>query len=150
MKLSYGFQEKCQGPPGVGGNWPRIFDEPKLLPAVTVNATVNGTCKFNAASSTVNLTLDPTEAVQTMTAFIASTGIGDVPTGSTAYQTLFAVGSTLFLLTFLMVAPSTLPRACDEEADPADRDRAFFFPPLALFMVAVSLVVMAIILVRYG
>ena len=27
---------------------------------VTVNATVNGTCKFNAASSTVNLTLDPT------------------------------------------------------------------------------------------
>ena len=28
--------------------------------SVTVNATVNGTCKFNAASSTVNLTLDPT------------------------------------------------------------------------------------------
>ena len=27
---------------------------------VTVNATVNGTCKFNAAASTVNLTLDPT------------------------------------------------------------------------------------------
>ena len=27
---------------------------------VTVNATVNGTCKFNAATSTVNLTLDPT------------------------------------------------------------------------------------------
>ena len=27
---------------------------------VTVNATVNSTCKFNAASSTVNLTLDPT------------------------------------------------------------------------------------------
>jgi spore coat protein U-like protein len=28
--------------------------------SVTVNATVNGTCKFNAASSTVSLTLDPT------------------------------------------------------------------------------------------
>lgn len=27
---------------------------------VTVNATVNGTCKFNAGTSTVNLTLDPT------------------------------------------------------------------------------------------
>lgn len=26
---------------------------------VTVNATVNGTCKFNAGTSTVNLTLDP-------------------------------------------------------------------------------------------
>jgi spore coat protein U-like protein len=28
--------------------------------SVTVNATVNGTCKFNSASSTVSLTLDPT------------------------------------------------------------------------------------------
>ena len=28
--------------------------------SVTVNATVSGTCKFNAASSTVSLTLDPT------------------------------------------------------------------------------------------
>lgn len=28
--------------------------------AVTVNATVNTTCKFNAATSTVSLTLDPT------------------------------------------------------------------------------------------
>jgi len=27
---------------------------------VTLNATVNGTCKFNAGTSTVNLTLDPT------------------------------------------------------------------------------------------
>lgn len=27
---------------------------------VTVNATVNGTCKFNAATSNINLTLDPT------------------------------------------------------------------------------------------
>ena len=27
---------------------------------ITVNATVTGTCKFNAASSTLNLTLDPT------------------------------------------------------------------------------------------
>jgi spore coat protein U-like protein len=27
---------------------------------VTVNATVNGACKFNAGTSTVNLTLDPT------------------------------------------------------------------------------------------
>ena len=27
---------------------------------VTVNATVNGTCKFNAGTSTVNVTLDPT------------------------------------------------------------------------------------------
>jgi spore coat protein U-like protein len=29
---------------------------------ITVNATVTGTCKFNAASSTLNMTLDPTAA----------------------------------------------------------------------------------------
>lgn len=55
-----------------------------------------------AAGGTPNLTLDPTKAVQTMTAFIGSAGIGDVPTGTTAYKTIFAVGATLFALTFLM------------------------------------------------
>ena len=29
-------------------------------------------------------------------------GCGDVPTGSTAYKTIFAVGATLFVATFLM------------------------------------------------
>lgn len=33
---------------------------------ITVNATVTGTCKFNAASSTLNMTLDPT-ATSTVT-----------------------------------------------------------------------------------
>ena len=33
---------------------------------ITVNATVSGTCKFNAASSTLNLTLNPT-ATSTVT-----------------------------------------------------------------------------------
>jgi phosphate transport system permease protein len=55
-----------------------------------------------AAGGTPNLTLDPTEAMQTMTAFIAAAGIGDQPTGSVGYQTIFAVGSTLFVATFLM------------------------------------------------
>jgi phosphate transport system permease protein len=55
-----------------------------------------------AAGGTPNLTLNPAEAVQTMTAFIAATGIGDVAAGTTAYKTIFAVGSTLFVATFLM------------------------------------------------
>jgi phosphate transport system permease protein len=55
-----------------------------------------------AAGGTPNFTLDPTEAMQTMTAFIASAGIGDQPTGSTGYKTLFAVGSTLFVATLIM------------------------------------------------
>lgn len=55
-----------------------------------------------AAGGAPNLTADPREAMQTMTAFIASAGIGDQPTGSIGYLTIFAVGSTLFLATLLM------------------------------------------------
>ena len=45
-----------------------------------------------AAGGQPNWTFNPTEAVQTMTAFIAATGQGDVPTGSIEYKTIFAVG----------------------------------------------------------
>jgi phosphate transport system permease protein len=55
-----------------------------------------------AAGGQPNLTLDPLQAVQTMTAFIGSTGIGDVPTGTIEYKTIFAVGLTLFVMTFVM------------------------------------------------
>jgi phosphate transport system permease protein len=55
-----------------------------------------------AAGQLARVTLDPREAVETMTAFIAATGTGDVPTGSTEYKTIFAVGLTLFALTFAM------------------------------------------------
>jgi phosphate transport system permease protein len=47
-------------------------------------------------------TLDPREQVETMTAFIAATGAGDVPTGSIEYKTIFAVGLTLFVITLVM------------------------------------------------
>ena len=55
-----------------------------------------------AAGGQPNLTWNPLEAVQTMTAFIAATGQGDVPTGSIEYKTIFAVGATLFLMTLVM------------------------------------------------
>ena len=55
-----------------------------------------------AAGGLPQLTLDPREAVQAMTAFIAATGIGDVPTGSIEYKTIFAVGLTLFAITLVM------------------------------------------------
>jgi len=42
------------------------------------------------------------EPMETMTAFIAATAKGDVPTGSTEYKTLFAVGTTLFVITLVM------------------------------------------------
>ena len=49
-----------------------------------------------------NLALDPREAAETMTAFIAATGAGDVPTGSIEYKTIFAVGALLFVMTLVM------------------------------------------------
>lgn len=55
-----------------------------------------------AAGGTPNLTINPAESMQTMTAFIAAAGIGDQPTGSTGYKTIFAVGTTLFVATFLV------------------------------------------------
>jgi phosphate transport system permease protein len=55
-----------------------------------------------AAGGQPNLTYDPTEGVQTMTAFVAATAQGDVATGTTAYKTIFAVGATLFVMTLVM------------------------------------------------
>ncbi len=43
--------------------------------------------------------LDPRLAVQTMTAFIVQVSLGDAPVNSIEYQTIFAVGMTLFLIT---------------------------------------------------
>jgi phosphate transport system permease protein len=53
-----------------------------------------------------HLGIDPREQYETMTAFIAATGKGDVATGSTAYKTIFAVGATLFLMTLVVNAIS--------------------------------------------
>jgi phosphate transport system permease protein len=49
-----------------------------------------------------NTSLNPAEPHQTMTGFIGQAGIGDLSTGSIGYQTIFAVGATLFVATFLM------------------------------------------------
>lgn len=46
--------------------------------------------------------VDAREGMETMTAFIAATGQGDIPTGSIEYKTIFAVGLALFVITFLM------------------------------------------------
>jgi phosphate transport system permease protein len=55
-----------------------------------------------AAGGQPDWTWNPLDAVQTMTAFIAATGQGDVPTGSIEYKTIFAVGAALFVMTFVM------------------------------------------------
>jgi phosphate transport system permease protein len=55
-----------------------------------------------AAGRSPNLSFDPTKSVQTMTAYIAGTATGDIPTGTTDYNTIFAVGTLLFVMTLVM------------------------------------------------
>jgi phosphate transport system permease protein len=45
---------------------------------------------------------DVGKSMETLTAFIAATAKGDVPTGSIEYKTLFAVGMTLFVITLVI------------------------------------------------
>jgi phosphate transport system permease protein len=59
-----------------------------------------------AAGQQPNLTADPRQSVETMTTFIAATAKGDVPVGSTGYETIFAVGTLLFVMTLVMNAIS--------------------------------------------
>ena len=55
-----------------------------------------------AAGTNPQLTLNPTESVQTMTAFIVQISLGDTPTESIQFKALFAVGATLFAITFTL------------------------------------------------
>ncbi len=55
-----------------------------------------------AAGSLAQITLNPLEAVQTMTAYIVNISLGDTPVGTVEYNTIFAVGFTLFIITLVM------------------------------------------------
>jgi phosphate transport system permease protein len=55
-----------------------------------------------AAGQQPTLTLDPREAVETITAYIVQVSLGDVQHGSMEYKTIFAAGITLFVFTFLL------------------------------------------------
>jgi len=53
-----------------------------------------------AAGYQPRLTLDPRVPVETMTAYIVQVSLGDTPTGTLEYRTIFAVGMLLFVFTF--------------------------------------------------
>jgi phosphate transport system permease protein len=55
-----------------------------------------------AAGATPNLTWNPLDSVQTMTAYIVQVSLGDSPQGSLEFHTIFAVAMTLFLMTLAM------------------------------------------------
>lgn len=52
-----------------------------------------------AAGMQPNLTLDPREPAETITAFIVQVSLGDLPHGSIGYQSIFAAGLVLFVMT---------------------------------------------------
>jgi phosphate transport system permease protein len=60
------------------------------------------TIALMVAGSNPRLTSNPGEGVQTMAGFIGFAGIGDQPTGSTGYKTIFAVGLVLFGITLVL------------------------------------------------
>ena len=55
-----------------------------------------------AAGQIASNSINPADPHYTLASFVGSTAKGDIPTGSTEYKTIFAVGMTLFLLTLIM------------------------------------------------
>ena len=55
-----------------------------------------------AAGSTPNFTLNPVESIQAITSFIATTATGDIAQGSVTYDSVFAAGAVLFVMTLAM------------------------------------------------
>lgn len=55
-----------------------------------------------AAGMSPKLTIDPRDSIETMTAYIVQISKGDTPAGSLEYQTIFAVGVTLFAITMIL------------------------------------------------
>jgi phosphate transport system permease protein len=55
-----------------------------------------------AVGTKPQFTLDPTESVQTMTAFIAQISMGETAQGSIEFKSLFAVAAALFVMTLAL------------------------------------------------
>jgi len=52
-----------------------------------------------AAGLQPRMTVNPLESAATVTAFIVQVSLGDLPHGSIGYQSIFAAGAVLFLMT---------------------------------------------------
>ncbi|HZA23742.1 MAG TPA: phosphate ABC transporter permease subunit PstC [Dehalococcoidia bacterium] len=55
-----------------------------------------------AAGQNPNFTFSPFVPIETMTAYIVQVSLGDSPTGTIEFKTIFAVGLTLFFITLAM------------------------------------------------
>ncbi|MCK5235775.1 MAG: phosphate ABC transporter permease subunit PstC [Deltaproteobacteria bacterium] len=55
-----------------------------------------------ASGQLPNLTVNPLVAIETITAYIVQVSLGDTPTGTIEYKTIFAAGMTLFIFTLAL------------------------------------------------
>ena len=55
-----------------------------------------------AAGQQPRLTANPLVPIETMTAYVVQVSLGDVPTGTREYRTIYAVGMLLFMATFAL------------------------------------------------
>jgi len=69
-----------------------------------------------AAGMQPNFTFNPAEPAATITAYIVQVALGDLPHGSIGYQTIFAAGLTLFLITLFFNVMGHLLRRRFREA----------------------------------
>jgi phosphate transport system permease protein len=69
-----------------------------------------------AAGQQPNLTLDPREPAATITAYIVQVALGDLPHGSIGYQTIFAAGLVLMVITLTFNVAAFWLRARFREA----------------------------------
>ncbi len=69
-----------------------------------------------AAGFNANITFNPFEEIMTMTAYMVSMARGEAAVGTVEYQSLFAVGLVLFLLTLLMNVVNDLLKRRFQEA----------------------------------
>ena len=63
-----------------------------------------------AAGLQPRLTLNPLVPIETATAYIVQVSLGDTPTGTIEFMTIFAVGMSLFVITFILNIVSYLLR----------------------------------------
>lgn len=69
-----------------------------------------------AAGSTPNMTLNPLNSIQTMTGYMLAIGLGDSARGTIDYTSIFAIGSALFVFTFITnIAAAIIVRRFKEQ-----------------------------------
>jgi ABC-type phosphate transport system substrate-binding protein len=83
------------------GDYTGSEDDNVLVQGIEGNRYALGYIPFAYYAPNANRTWNPMEPAATITAFIVQVSLGDLPHGSIGYQSIFAAGLTLFVLTII-------------------------------------------------